>query len=537
MSKSLWSHLLLGVLLFVFSSLGLGYRHLWQDEIETAERARAILQTGFPQVILSEEDVSLNAHGRELEEGSLHRYSPWGQFYWGATGLAIGPHLGFSRDQSVREPFVFAHAATSTILSYGLAQLAGVPLPLALVVGATYGLQTTRLLHHRTSRYHALLDLFAALGILALGFCRRNQKRGWSILAIVIFLAPQVHTLGGSLLAALLGIMSLCVLMLKEKSQREWKTWVLFCVLPGLITLITLLGLTRPWAQGAWGTMTGEHLFRSITNKSFVRYALDYTLVATLFAVVFKKRQLAAVLCVLMISAYLLTGALDAHPFSQARYYLYLPTFFLFWNIVFQPFMVTQKKFQWAHGLVILIFILGPDLTTRQFSAFQGLKVVWNDFQKARSQEKQPLHLALEEIRTEQKPVLIDYVPQFVNWYLPGWPQALLPDATQRTELNHSNPIWQKPPVMPYWHLWYSSWESGGWVCMPHCDYVADEWNEERTQYKLTSQRLGESQKMCVVREWSTNPWNNAPFELMLPESFTPRGRADGRLTLAKVCP
>ena len=238
----------------------------------------------------------------------------------------------------------------------------------------------------------------------------------------------------------------------------------------------------------------------------------------------------------MVLFAYGITGMLDYHPFSQTRYYLFLPVLFLFWNICFPPFSREQKKAQWIHASVLVIFILGPDLTTRQFKAFQGIKIVFNDWQKARAQQRQPLHEAMEEIRKIQKPVLIDYVPQYANWYLPGWPIALMPDATQQTALNVQNPIWEKPMPMPYWHLWYSSWGSGGWTCMGYCDYFVSQMDPVKKEYLLTSKRAGITRRMCFYKEWQTSQWNNAPFETVLPESFANEGQKTQTLLLAKDC-
>ncbi len=529
-------HLILTACLFIFTSLGLGYRFLWQDEIETAERARSILESGLPKVINSQTDVSLNALGREIEDGDLHRYSPWGQFYLGALGLQMGKWLGWGSDQAVREPFVLMHAMTSGLISYGLHGLAGFPVVVSLAVGGVYGLQTNRILHHRTARYHAILDFFAALGLLALGWIRRKEKRGWVVLGVCIFVSPLVHTLGGSLLSALLGLASLVVVSNQEELEKKWLSrWVGLVFLPGLASLLLLLLLTRPWAQEAWGNISGNHIFRSITNKSQIRYALDFTLIAATFSFVFKKPRLGFSLLSLILFAYGLSGMLDFHPFSQARYYIFLPTLFLFWSIAFQPFSQLKKSWIWLHGAILLVFILGPDLTTRQYSAFQGVKIVWSDWEHSRAMVRQPLHEAIEEIGKSKKPVLIDYVPQYVNWYLPLFEVALMPDLTQKTKLNSKNSIWDRELLFPYWHLWYSDWGSGGWVCMGSCDYSASP-IDEKMQYTLTSKRLNVSRRMCVQRQWSTNQWNNAPFELANKESFDPAGRPVGALTLAKVC-
>lgn len=532
------SHLVLTCVIFLFSGLGLGYRYLWQDEIETAERARSILQTGFPKVIIGVGDLSLNALGRELEEGDLHRYSPWGQFYVGALGLGVGKWFELTPDKSLRIPFVLAHAGTSGLISYGLASVAGAPVSLALAAGSLYGIQTHRLMHNRTARYHALLDFFAALGLVALGFISKKRKWAWPLFACCIFFPPHIHTLGGSLLSALLAIMSLCLLCEAPPSPGlSVRNWLRFCFLPGVLSLVLLVLLTRPWAQSAWGGgLSGDHLFRSIGNKSMIRYALDFTLIWALIFFIIKRNRLALSLLALVLFAYGLTGLLDYHPFSQSRYYLFLPVLFLFWPIAFIPFTATQKRPQMIFGMSLLAFILGPDLTTRQFEAFQGTRVVWSDYEHAQAGALQPLHEALDEIRKIKKPVLIDYVPQYANWYLPGWPLALMPDATQKNPLNAKNPVWDQPLQMPSWHLWYPSWGAGGWTCMDQCDYFVSEMDPIKKEYILTSKRAGISKRMCVVREWRTSQWNNSPFEMVLQDSLNPEGLKSQTLALAKQC-
>ncbi|MCB0421858.1 MAG: hypothetical protein KDD61_12735, partial [Bdellovibrionales bacterium] len=74
MKSYLRNHFWVALLLFSFMNLGLGYRHIWQDEIETAERARSILFYGIPKTIDPEGRVSVNTSGAELENSDLHRY-------------------------------------------------------------------------------------------------------------------------------------------------------------------------------------------------------------------------------------------------------------------------------------------------------------------------------------------------------------------------------------------------------------------------------------------------------------------------------
>jgi hypothetical protein len=79
-ARRLGPHLLLSVVVFVFAAQALDYRTLWQDEVETAERARTVLESGVPRVIDRSRELSVNWGGYDLDGGSVHRYNTWGQF-------------------------------------------------------------------------------------------------------------------------------------------------------------------------------------------------------------------------------------------------------------------------------------------------------------------------------------------------------------------------------------------------------------------------------------------------------------------------
>ena len=102
------------------TSPGLGYRTLWADELETAERARSIVESGLPKIFDSAGNLSVSSAGKEIEEGLLHRYTPWLQFYVGAAGIEFGRRFGLASDTGVRLPFIILHAATSGLIAQGL---------------------------------------------------------------------------------------------------------------------------------------------------------------------------------------------------------------------------------------------------------------------------------------------------------------------------------------------------------------------------------------------------------------------------------
>src|SRR5688500_4254809 len=121
--RRLWPHALLTACVFAVSAPGLGYRHLWLDEVDTAERTRTVLESGYPRVIDEKGRASLNTAGREIEDGDVHRYTPWLQYYVAAPGLLAAELFGLNRDAWTRMPFVACHALASGLTSWGLAGL------------------------------------------------------------------------------------------------------------------------------------------------------------------------------------------------------------------------------------------------------------------------------------------------------------------------------------------------------------------------------------------------------------------------------
>jgi len=58
------SHFLVAVVVFALTSRGLEYRFLWQDELDTAERARTICESGVPRVIDESGVASVSVGGQ-----------------------------------------------------------------------------------------------------------------------------------------------------------------------------------------------------------------------------------------------------------------------------------------------------------------------------------------------------------------------------------------------------------------------------------------------------------------------------------------
>lgn len=514
-----------------------GTRHLWQDEIETAERARTILETGgVPRVFDSEGRVSLNAGGQEIEEGTLHRYTPWGQFYWGALGLGAGRALGAaSEDAALRFPFIFAHGAVSSLLSYGLTAVVGLPVAASVGLAALYGAQTVRILHHRTSRYHGLVDLLLMLGMLGLGLRSQGKKVGAWLLGAAVFFLPHVHTLGGSLSASLLVVAALVSEFGATGSLSQALRKNLGLMFAALISLGVLVSITRPWAQGSWA-MFQQSNFRSIKSGFEIAYSFYVYVAGAIFLFVRGRRREAVLLGVVAGYVFLASRLLDLHPFSQTRYYLAIPTFFLFWPVALPRFFVTRPNMKWTVAILALGIIL-PE-TQGVIRPWQGLRVVAADYGIKARGEKQPLAQAFQLIRDAggSGAVLVDYVPQLSNWYLRDRQIALMPDRATITKLNVDNSVWKKPLLEPEWHVSYLGAFKGQWNCAPNCDYQILGGDRGVERYVIHSKALARDFEMCVLARWITDQWNNAPFSGYETEALKAEGKNHAELVVARRC-
>lgn len=511
--------------------MGVGFRHLWPDEIETAERARSILESGFPCVIDKEGNVSVISGGLELEEGRLHRYSPWGQFYAAAGGLVIGKCFGLERDRSVRLPFVTTHALTTAMLSYGLSGVLSFSPPVVAGVSLLWGLQTERLLHNRSARYHAFLDFFVVLGLIGLGRWRLHKRWGVGLICVSVFLLPHFHTLTGTFFAAALMV---DLFFLKDKS---WRSFIITSVV-FFASLVLLLLLTRPWAHLALGPL--EPMSFSSCIKMFKRmaYAFYFLIGSVVFVAARGHIKLGGALLVRFAALVVMGVILTVSPLTQYRYFLTLPFYCLLWPLAYGvDFSSSFKK--WGLPILLIVFVLLPEFTTRRFEPFQGLAISWTDRKQELRGKSQPLDEAIEMIKRDgrkNEAVLFDYVPAMVNWYLPGFKPALMPDAATKIPINKNNPVWQSPMAMPQWHVWYPTLWTGVVGFGDKSDYRAHHVDLGNGTYQLTSQRLNQTISMCVVKQWSTDIWNNAPFMSYGIEAFRPEGKREHLMVLAKRC-
>jgi len=514
-----------------------GYRHIWQDEAETAERARSILAFGVPKTIDAEGRVSVNSGGLEIEETDLHRYTPWLQFYSGALGLVIGQAMGLSKDASLRMPSIVLHGMTSSLISYGLTIGLGVPAIASAGLSTVFGFQSVRLLHNRSARYHALLDFLFALGMVSLAWAKRNDSViTWSG-AFAIFLLPQVHTLGGCLLASILVLLVLANTFFVRKMGflgTLRATWVRALV-PFFASLGLLLWLTRPWLHDFFTISGGPQNFRSLKSGFEIAYAFYPFVIALAFLYFRKAKAEALILMLVFVYAIVAGRLLDFYPFSQPRYYLALPIFFLFWPLAVDWPKAIRPSLRFIMGSYVVILLL-PEFQG-VIRPFQGLRVVAADWRMQWAGTVQPLTEALEVIRKsdDHGAVLIDYVPQFVNWYLRDRQVALIPDLFSKTPLNKDRSIWSTPLNEPEWHLFYDRSLRGPWNCLPACDYQSGEIIEER--YELKSGVLGKTFAMCVVQRWPTALLNNAPIKGYPNGAVRPEGEVTTDLVLGRRCP
>jgi hypothetical protein len=193
-------------------------------------------------------------------------------------------------------------------------------------------------------------------------------------------------------------------------------------------------------------------------------------------------------------------------------------------------------------ALATCLVAVAPELPSPSgqaaFPPFWGMRLVLSDRAHDRAGDTQPLHRAMETIRQRAQPgdpIAVDYVPQYVPWYLRGHPTALVPDPVGRHAANRDNPVWARPMLFPRWHLRYTQWPNGTWFCAPGCDYV---WSGDlrHGRYELTSRTLKRTEPFCIHGVWPTNPWNNSPPLNYQPAALTPEGTIDGALILGGPC-
>lgn len=544
-----FGYFLLFLVVFGISMRGLGYRHLWQDEIETAERARTILESGYPRVIDASGAVSVNTGGREIEDGNAHRYTPWVQFYFAAAGLYAAKALDSSADAGVRAPFALAHSIQSVLIAHGVRSFLSASLPLALCSGLIFSLQTTRLTYNRSARYHALLDLFALLGIWGVALLKQGRKIGGAIFASVIILAPHTHTVGGAYICIALSIIFVFSCPLIQQPMQCVKQILLWLILPGLLSLLGLLVLTRPWAQGAWGVYSfANSNFQIFIDFPGINYSYLFPLIYLVCCACAANWWRAfGYLCIALTTA-ASAVLLEGMPFAQSRYFLSTPL--LLSASVFAVGLSDKKPaLQKIAAILVIIVALSAELFLGRYARFQnisvpfapfhGVRIALNDAVQSVKKPAQPLKQAFQIISSDadaNSAVLIDYVPQYVNWYLPGHRVALMPDQTLKTELNQDNSIWKTTPPMPDWHLWYPDWIPGLWTCHGGCDFKAENYSPDSDRYLLSSKIRAEKIEMCKVKSWRTHQWNNAPMILFTQMSLLPSGPQKVTLLLAKRC-
>lgn len=521
-----------------FSLVGLGWRHLWVDEVDTAERAAAVLAWGYPRVLDASGEPSLNTGGLELEDGDAHRFSPWGQFYVSAAGLAVGRALGLSPDAAVRAPAALMHVAAAALATWGCVALGGASAAVGAAVGLSVGLDSVRLTYARQARYHAMVELLVVLGLLGAAVVARGGGAGWWLLGTSTTLTAQFHPLSGALFGVVL------VGAVVASQGPPWRPNVRahmlrFVVVPGLLSAASLAALARPWRQDSGRFAVSLHTHALDHGPS--RWALVGALVGLLLCVAWGQRALAARVLTLVGLTVVAAQAMEAVAVSNYRYFLPVPLVLALWPMLRGDirFGTARESALW---MVSLVALWGPDVVrTQQMGTHAGITLALTDRRLEEEHARQPVHQVLDFLsaRAEVKqPVLWDLVPQYVNWYRPGTPVALLPDAAAKTAANAGNALWDRPLRMPTWHVWFPAAGAGTWNCSGHCDYAvkyADPAHPDRP-YTLTSGRLGLSVRMCPVMGVPANRVANAPFLLLSTGDFGPGSAPNEVMVVARVC-
>jgi hypothetical protein len=518
---------------------GLGYRHLWQDEVETAERARSVLAYGVPKTIDPRGNWSINTGGREIEETDLHRYTPWAQFYVAAAGLAAGRALGAPADLSVRAPFAVLHAASSGLVAAFLPVATGIGGGAAVAIGIAYGLGSVRLIHDRTSRYHALNDFLFLSAWIAFGALRRRRP-GEGAGAALLLGACIAGLLHSQTLMGLLAAGFFAGLLLLDSPRRK-ENWI--ALAPALAGFAALVALTRPWEQAAiWGSMHPAPL-RSLKNNTEIGYVFVSLLLGAALILRGRKRELR-----LAVGAAILVQVgvrvLDFHPLSQTRYYFPIIGAFLFWPLAIGSRDDWDRRRRWIFVAILAASLVIPE-GSRKLRWFAGLRNVAFERKAARESGpgglfEQPLMKAISRIRTDGRPgegVLAEYVSQFVNWYLPEFRPALVPDPTALSHLGRRNAeAIVAHERWPEWHLAFPVSHPGFWKCEGPCDVSTPPEARSAGRYVLRSRSRGTSAEYCRVDSWETTSWNNSPL-LAYPSSATsPEGERSEVLVLARRC-
>lgn len=527
-------NILIAILIAVISAAvltpGLGYKPLWQDEIETAERARTILQSGWPKVIDAEGRLSVNTGGLELEDSDLHRYTPWVQFYVAAFGLSV---FGSENpDKSVRLPFVVAHGLSNGVLYLGMTTL-GLSSPIAALATIGLSVNSIRILHNSTARYHALLDLLMAIGLLLVAL-RLKHNSNWSLagLFVVFLLLFHTQTFGGGVAAVCLCLLLILAEQARGKTWRELRLLIAFLLLAGLIATISNIALTRPYIPRGWGDLSKPRI-RSMSHFIWLGFPFLWALGLGYFM---QKKGSRRPYFIFLALEFLLLMVADMFSFSQTRYYLFLIftnflalLYFLNWREAGLNFR--RLAFLLCLGIGLQEFVVAPLGGDRSYVPLVGIQTVFENEKNLASGNMTPLREAMLMLADAPTgAVLVDYVPQYVNWYT-NKAVALIPDFKFKTELNEGQAAWGQIEKRPRYHLFYESY-NGYWPCSGACSFKREALSGDQYELFLPESLGLHSIRMCLVKEWVTSKWDGAPF-VSLEKSFN--GRND-RLILAEDC-
>lgn len=513
---------------FIISIQGLSVRHLWQDEVETAERAKSIINNDFifkfPLVIDDKDNLSLNTLGAEVSDSKYHLYTPIVNFYIHAFFLNFFPN---KPEFSLRLPSVLFHSMTSGIITYGTLTLASLSPFSSISLGVLYGLNSVRLAFNRTARYHGLNDFMFIFGLLFLF----NRPILTSIILAVLI---QVNPLSGFMVSGIFFFLFIFLGLIKNKHDNgrlvelSYLTLIYqikegikkILIIPFFSTLLFLF-MYEPWKLSRYFPYPYALDFSFLFNKIYLPYIIS--LVFIVF-VLNKSRWIfnSSILLILLV----LSGLPSSLSiFSNFRYYLWiilLPVFFVW---------ISNKKIIQTSFVTAITLIIVEILMIHADSPYHMVRVIYNDYLWEKQGLSQPLHEAFRELEKVDGSIFVPLVPQFVNWYLGRLNPALIPDPIYK---NHLFNEFEYVSEADY-HLWYTS-HPFNWFCQEYCDAQVLDFSIEDKNYNLKLNSHNKIIKYCIVGKWLTDHFNNSPMSLLGSGAFEPEGAHLGYLVLGRNC-
>ena len=196
---------------------GLGDRPLWQDEAETANLARNVLERGLPYAFDGTNTVSQEER-REFDQDMIWRWSPWMQIYTSAAGQLIDRHSAFWAR------FFFALTGLACVAATYLLAATRLRDPaLARLSALLLAVNVPFLLFARQGRYYSAGGLLLLL--ILWGFLGDWKRRTGPLLAIGLGLGLLFHA--NYLLLISLAPPLLLVALTLYRADFTWKRMAL----------------------------------------------------------------------------------------------------------------------------------------------------------------------------------------------------------------------------------------------------------------------------------------------------------------------